>query len=162
MDKCAEFRQESRPYGSRKANGPRMPGSRSGFWNMGHKKILPVGIVGIEPAPDVIPVVVSLRAMFDAINAFKFLDVFVPVRRRAGLGHFCVPCRQALRKKPGLAFYEWQSYRRGPASNPKGSASTKCNCGAANWSGLRRNQSLCPDKRPAGACKLTQIKDTAP
>jgi hypothetical protein len=36
------------------------------IWNMGHKKILPVCIVWIELAPEVIPVIVSLGAMFDA------------------------------------------------------------------------------------------------
>jgi hypothetical protein len=33
---------------------------------MDHKKILPVCIVWIELAPEVIPVIVSLGAMFDA------------------------------------------------------------------------------------------------
>jgi hypothetical protein len=59
------------------------------IWNMGHKKILPVCIVWIELASEVSPVIVSLGAMFDAINACQFLDVFLAARPRAGLGQFC-------------------------------------------------------------------------
>jgi hypothetical protein len=36
----------------------------------------------------VIPVIVSLRAMFDAIHAFKFLDGFVPCGGALDLDNF--------------------------------------------------------------------------
>jgi hypothetical protein len=75
----------------RKTSGAQIPGSRSGFGIWVTKKILPVCIVWIELAPDVIPVIVSLRAMFDAIHAFKFLDVFVPVPCRSCKGVGIVP-----------------------------------------------------------------------
>jgi hypothetical protein len=60
------------PKGKRSAN----TGQSVWIWNMGHKKILPVCIVRIEPGPDVIPVIVSLRAMFDAHQCVQILGCF--------------------------------------------------------------------------------------